>query len=312
MTSPSSEGATGLQPHRQRDWCPHPEPTRRLKVPPPAGPAGSSRTKTTVKSTRQPVRPVRPVAPYVGGKRNLARQIIERIEATPHARYAEAFVGMGGIFLRRAERPAFEVINDWSADVANLFRILREHYPQFMEVLRFQITTRHEFDRLSKVDPATLTDLQRAARFLYLQRVAFGGRVAERHFGMDMNRARFDLTKLQPMLEDLHERLAGVVIEQLPFERFIARYDSPETLIYYDPPYWGTEDYYGAALFQRSDFERLSGALKAIRGRFIVSLNDVPEIREIFAWASIEGVELNYRLSGRPTPAREVIISTPV
>lgn len=263
-------------------------------------------------TTRTAVRPIKTAAPYVGGKRNLSRRLVALIEATPHDRYAEAFVGMGGVFLKRTSRPKFEVINDWSADVANLFRILREHYPQFMEVLRFQITTRHEFDRLARVHPDTLTDLQRAARFLYLQRVAFGGRVGQRHFGMDMTRARFDLTKLAPILEDLHERLAGVVIERLPFDRFIPRYDGPQTLTFCDPPYWGNEEDYGADLFSPADHERLRDLLGAVQGRFILTINDVPAIRDLYAGDdfSIEPVGVTYALSATgPTSARELIIT---
>lgn len=266
---------------------------------------------TTRTPVRTPVRPVRPVAPYVGGKRNLARRLVELIEATPHDRYAEAFVGMGGVFLRRTSRPGFEVINDWSADVATLFRILREHYPQFMEVLRFQITTRAEFERLTRVDPDTLTDLQRAARFLYLQRVAFGGKVSGRNFGMDTNRARFNLSTLEPMLEDLHERLAGVVIERLPFDQFIARYDSPGTLTFCDPPYWDCESDYGAGMFAPADHERLRDRLAVVQGRFILTINDVPAIRDLYAGErfSIEPVGVTYRVSGAPTEARELIIT---
>lgn len=266
----------------------------------------------TLESTdRAPVRPIKPVAPYIGGKRNLSRRLVEMIEATPHDRYAEAFVGMGGVFLKRTTRPRFEVINDWSADVANLFRILREHYPQFMEVLRFQITTRHEFERLTKVDPDTLTDLQRAARFLYLQRVAFGGKVSGRNFGMDTGRARFNLSTLEPMLEDLHARLAGVVIERLPFDRFIARYDSPGTLTFCDPPYWACEDDYGPGMFASSDHTLLRDHLAAVQGRFILTINDVPEIRALYADPAftIEPVGLTYRISGGVTEARELIIT---
>ena len=55
-----------------------------------------------------------------------------------------------------------------------------------------------------------LTDLERAARFIYLQRTAFGGKVDGRHFGVSPDRpGRFDITQLRPMLEDLHQRLAG-------------------------------------------------------------------------------------------------------
>ena len=256
------------------------------------------------------VSPVRPIAPYVGGKRALAKRLVDRIEQVQHDLYAEPFVGMGGVFFRRRRRPRKEVINDISADVVNLFRLLQRHYQQLLDVLKWQVSSRAEFERLMAVDPVTLTDLERAARFLYLQRTAFGGRVASRHFGVSYTGgARFDLTRLVPMLEDVHERLCGVDIERLPYADLIARYDGPGTLFYLDPPYHGNEEDYGKGVFSAADFERLSGLLGAIEGRFIMSINDTPEIRELFARFTIEAVGVNYRLSGKVTPARELIIS---
>lgn len=256
------------------------------------------------------VAPVRPAAPYIGGKRNLARRLVSIIETIPHRTYAEPFVGMGGVFLRRRLRPQAEVINDWSQDVATFYRVLQRHYVAFRDMLRFQLTTRSEFERLIRVDPSTLTDMERAARFLYLQRTAFGGKVTGRNFGVSMHRpGNFDVTKLGPMLEDLHERLGGVIIERLPFEAFIRRYDSPATLFYLDPPYWGTEDSYGADLFSRDQFEVLAGALAEAKGRFVLSLNDRPEVRETFAAFNIEAVQTTYSLQGGGQAAGEVIIS---
>jgi DNA adenine methylase len=263
-----------------------------------------------MESTHQPVTPVRPVAGYIGGTRNLSRRLVERIAATPHGLYAEPFVGMGGVFLRRTSRPSCEVINDYSGDVATFFRILQRHYVPFLDMLRFQLTTREAFERLQKVDPSTLTELERAARFLYLQRVAFGGKVSGRNFGaIYQGGARFDATRLQPMLEDVHARLAGVVIERLPFADFIRRYDRPETLFFIDPPYWGNEDDYGPGMFSEADFTVLRDLLSTLKGRFILTLNDRPEVRALFAGFTIEPVSLTYRLSGPPTEGRELIIS---
>lgn len=247
-----------------------------------------------------PVKPVAPPAPWLGGKRNLAGRLTAMLDAMPCQTYAEPFVGMGGIFFRRRMRPRAEVINDFGRDVANLFRILQRHYPQFLEVLRFQLTTRAEFERLVATDPATLTDLERAARFLYLQRTAFGGKVSGRNFGVSIDRpARFNLTTLEPMLEEVHARLSGVVIECLDFEAFIRRYDSPGTLFYLDPPYWGSEGDYGKALFQRADFERLAGVLAGVKGRFVMSINDVPEIREVFGRFELNEVETSYTVGSK-------------
>jgi len=246
----------------------------------------------------EPVAPTAPAAPWMGGKRNLAKRICAIIDATPCQLYAEAFVGMGGIFLRRSTRPRAEVINDRGRDIANLFRILQRHYPQFLEVLRFQLTTRAEFNRLVETNPDTLTDLERAARFLYLQRTAFGGKVSGRNFGVSRDRpGRFNLTTLEPMLEDLHTRLAGVVIECLDWADFIPRYDGPNTLFYLDPPYWGCEDDYGKQMFERTDFARLATVLGGIKGHFIMSLNDVPEIRAIFASFDLTEVRTTYTIA---------------
>ena len=258
------------------------------------------------------VAPVRPVAGYVGGKRNLSRQVIAAIDQVPHRLYAEPFVGMGGVFFRRAKAPPVEAINDVSQDVATLFRILQRHYEAFMDMLRWQLTSRAEFERLLAQEAASLTDLERAARFLYVQRLAFGGKVEGRTFGIATGGpGRFDVTKLAGILEEAHERLSGVWIECLPWQEFLRRWDREGTLFYADPPYWGSEHYYGREAFARADFAALAEALKGLRGAFILSINDVPEVRELFSWAVVEPVAVTYSVSGRATGARELIIRSP-
>jgi len=261
-----------------------------------------------------PVRPVSPIAPYIGGKRNLARRIVGLIDAIPHTLYAEPFVGMGGIFFRRQRRPKVEVINDISTDVATLFRVLQRHYQQFLDTLKWQLAGRAEFERLMRVDPTTLTDLERSARFLVLQRTAFGGKVDGRNYGTDRNGpARFDLTKLVPMLEDVHERLSGVHIERLPYAELIRRYDQAGALFYLDPPYWNCETDYGPGVFGPDDFRALAEQLASIQGAFALSINDAPEVREIFGRFEFQEVETTYAIgtaaSGSAKRVGELIVS---
>lgn len=138
----------------------------------------------TSSSNLLPASAAAPPAPYQGGKRNLARRIVARLAEIPHTTYVEPFVGMGGVFLRRPFRARAEVINDVSCDVANLFRVLQRHYVALMDLLRWQVTSRDQFERLRLAVPDTLTDLERAARFLYLQRAAFGGKIEGRTSGL--------------------------------------------------------------------------------------------------------------------------------
>jgi DNA adenine methylase len=180
-----------------------------------------------------------------------------------------------------------------------------------MDMLRFQLTSRQEFERLMATPPETLTDLERAARFLYLQRLAFGGKVAGRNFGLSHHTpGRFDVSKLGPLLADLNERLSGVIIENLPYADFISRYDAEGVLFYLDPPYFGSEADYGHGLFVRSDFARLAGLLEELKGLFVLSINDTPEIRDIFTRFDLKPVEVSYTIhDGAPKQARELIIT---
>ncbi|KKC27414.1 DNA adenine methylase [Sphingomonas sp. SRS2] len=260
----------------------------------------------------EPANSCAPAAPWIGGKKLLWRRLSGLISAVPHDVYAEVFVGGGGVFLRREERPRCEVINDWSEDVSTFFRVLQRHYVAFLDMLRFQVTSRARFEQLAGTDPSTLTDLERSARFLYLQRLAFGGKVRGRNFGVTLTQsARFDVTKLGPVLEAIHERLAGVIIERLRWQTFLERYDRPGTLFYLDPPYYGSEDDYGKEMFDRAEFAEMAEQLASLRGRFILSINDHPEIRRIFAAFVFQEVETTYSvaLKGDRPKARELIIT---
>ncbi len=253
----------------------------------------------------------RPPAAYMGGKRNLAARLCALIDATPHKAYIEPFVGMGGVFLRRSRRPSVEIINDLSGDVANLFRVVRRHYEPFVDELRWLIASRAEFDRQNRLDPTTLTDIERAVRFLYLQRQAFGGKIVGRQFGVDRTAgSRFNLAKLRGELKLLRDRLEPVKIEQLPYSEVIRRYDHTGALFYLDPPYDQTTGY--GVEFGRADYAAMAAQLATIAGDFIMSINDTAFIRETFAAFQIEEVAtiwtIGTKMTGGGQKVTELII----
>ena len=260
-----------------------------------------------------PVTPAAPVAPYKGGKRLLAKALCARIADVDHSVFAVPFVGRGGVFFRRKLAPNTEVINDYNGEIVNLFRVLQGQYDAFMDALRFRLSSREEFNRLRELDPAALSDVERAARFLYLQRVSFGGKPDHSTLGAFSYKggtSRFDMSKLAPVLLAAHTRLSGVFLENLGYEDFIVRYDSAATLFYLDPPYWNCEDHYGPDMFSKADFDRLAALLSALKGRFIMSLNDTPEVREIFSAFKVDAVETHYSIqAAKSTKVGEVIIS---
>jgi DNA adenine methylase len=104
--------------------------------------------------------------------------------------------------------------------------------------------------------------------------------------------------------------LSGVTVTCLDFAEFIRRVDHKGALFYLDPPYWGCEGDYGKALFGRDRFDQMADLLAGLKGRFILSLNDVPEVREIFGRFSIEEVTTTYTIAakGAQPERRELII----
>lgn len=254
-----------------------------------------------------------PLAAWLGGKRHLAERLAMLIETIPHSAYVEPFVGMGGVFLRRRRAPDSEIINDANREIVTLFRIVQQH-PAALEaaLASWSPASREEFDRLRRTPPDVLTDVHRAARFLYLQRLAFGGRVKNPSFGVDqVNGTRLRRQAIAGQVRALNRRLDQVTIECLPWQQILERYDRPGVLFYLDPPYWGSEGDYGADLFGRKDFADMAARLAQLRGRFILSINDVPEIRELFGAFRQAGVETSYSVGsshGAGVAAAELII----
>ena len=201
------------------------------------------------------VRP--PLAGWIGGKSQLAKRIIAAIPE--HHCYCEVFAGAAWVLFRKPESQ-IEVINDRSNDVVNLYRILQNHLDEFVRQFKWQLVSRDEWQRLKSLPPESLTDIQRAAQFYYLQRLSFGGKVAGRTYGTaTTHKPRLNLLRIEEELSAAHLRLAQVWVENLDFEECIRRNDRDHTFFYLDPPYFGVEGYYGKGLFQRDDFQRLAG-----------------------------------------------------
>ena len=73
--------------------------------------------------------------------------------------------------------------------------------------------------------------------------------------------------------------------------------DRSTTFFYLDPPYWDCEDVYGKGIFDKDDFTKLRDLCAGMRGKFIMSINDVPEIRELFKDFHIIEVDTQYSVN---------------
>lgn len=237
---------------------------------------------------------------YLGGKSKLAKIIVPMIP-TDHVCYCEPFSGAAWVMYAKPPSKV-EVINDLDGELITFWRIIQNHLQPFLEYFKYAVVSRKLFEIEKAKSPGTLTDIQRAVRFYYLQRLCFGGKVRGKTFGTSaMSPLRLNLSTIEESLLEAHWRLKDCTIENLDAIACIQRYDRPTTFFYLDPPYWFNGKDYNVP-FEKPDFDRLLATLKALQGRFILSLNDSPEVRSFFAGFTMKRVELTYSCGNARQP----------
>lgn len=248
----------------------------------------------------------KPILPWMGGKRRLAKQILPLFQE--HTAYVEPFCGGAAVFFMKAPSPV-EVINDIHGELVNLYRVVKHHPDELVKQFRWGLVSREEYLTQREIDPRHLTDIQRAARFFYLQKLAFGGKVVGPTFGTSaMVPPRLNLLRIEEDLSAAHLRLARTVIEHLDWAECIKRYDRPGTLFYLDPPYWGTAGYGND--FGLEQYQRMGDLARQARGQVVISVNDIPEMREVFAGLEIHTTEIRYTVGQKATDRRGELIIT--
>ena len=243
---------------------------------------------------------------YIGGKRALANQIIEIFPK--HTTYIEVFAG-GAQVLFHKEPSQVEVLNDLDGEIVNFFRVCQQHHEELVRYLRFMVVSREWHELLKRTDPTTITDIQRAARHLYLLKNSFGSLVLRLNYKCHVIQPPgFNPERMPELIEETHKRLARVQIECLPYEKILKKFDRPQSLFYLDPPYFDRRLY--RFNLEHDDFVKMAGILKGLRGNFVLSLNDLPEVRSIFKPFKIRSIDLHYtaqRVAGKRFP--EVLIT---
>jgi len=246
--------------------------------------------------------------PWVGGKRLLREQIISRIPE--HQCYAEVFAGGAWVYWGK-ETSKVEVINDIDSNLTNLYSQIKNDPEGFYEKVWFLLCSREEYHRYMKIlkeSPCELSDLDRAVYYYYVIKHAFGGK-----FGSGFSFSRKQRPKPHigyEKLISLSERLQNTSIENLPYEQIIDKYDSKETFFYCDPPYVvadGTE-YYKYCFTEERHID-LRDRLAKINGKFLLSYDDVPLVRNLYKDFRIEETQpVRYSLSQFRQCKRELLI----
>ena len=250
------------------------------------------------------------------GNKTAILHILYALFPLNYGRFIDVFGGSGSVLLGKPTIDSFEVYNDFDRNLVNLFRCMKDRTMATIRELGFcHLNSREDFiairrffdherfnDRylteelllteimLPPLEGAELKelrkritedhDVRRAAMFLKLLRNSYSSS------GKSFASQPFDIRKLFGLIQELESRMANVVVENQDFETLIRHYDRPDAFFYLDPPYYSTEDMYEAG-FGNEDHIRLRDILGNIKGRFLLSYNDCPEIRGLYEGFSL-------------------------
>lgn len=246
----------------------------------------------------------------VGNKSSILH-ILYAVFPLKYERFIDVFGGSGSVLLGKPEIHSFEVYNDFDRNLANLFHCMKDRTMATIRELGFcNLNSREDFIAIRRffeheqfsdsylTEELALTeitlplpeakelqelrkritedyDVRKAAMFLKLLRYSYSSSC--KSFASQP----FDIRKLFALIQELENRMANVIVENQDFETLIRHYDRPDSFFYADPPYFSTEDMYEVG-FGWEDHVRLRNTLKNIKGKFLLSYNDCPEIRELY------------------------------
>ncbi len=251
---------------------------------------------------------MKPLIPWPGGKTRLASSLLPLFPE--HTCYVEPFAGAAALLFARPEPAAVEVINDLNGELVRMYRCVAHHLEEFVRQFRWALSSREMFRWLQLQHLETLTDIQRGARFFYLQQLSFAGKVEGQTFGYSTTSPPgLNLLRIEEALSAAHLRLARVTIEHQPWAAMFDRYDRPHSFFFCDPPYWETQGY--GIEFGLDQYEALAQRMRSAKGKVLLTVNDHPKMRSVFGEFTRSRASIRYSMgnrTGKPKTSSELIV----
>lgn len=235
--------------------------------------------------------------PYVGSKRKHVKRILDMIPC--NVKVCSPFLGSGHVEHAIAERGQQIFVYDAWEELVLLWRAMLN--PKTNQIVRSRFLQYLPVDKKSfydlrehlEMNQGAIDDLTRAAMFFALNRTSFNNNC--RSFGSKSTAGtRRGLDKLLERMEKFHTRLNP---QLMTFQESLRRH--PDCLWFLDPPYYVERGHYGykGELHHNFDHQALQQLVRNHRGPWILTYNDCPEVREMYAGCRIEPLsdQVRYR-----------------
>ena len=227
---------------------------------------------------------------YLGGKKFQSKWIASNFPK--HNTYVEPFGGAYWVYFQGNPNSQKQVYNDFNTYIANIFYCAVFKRKEFLEKLKsYPSQDAGLFEKFKKdILPLKyrfkLGDIEKAAKYIYIETQTFSGLIINEKTKYVDLKGKYK-SKYQHLIDKLENpkwqiKLQNITnVENESFETILKKYDTADTLFYCDPPYFKMEDYYTKE-FGRDQHLQLANDLKSIKGKFILSYYDFPQLEEWF------------------------------
>jgi DNA adenine methylase len=255
--------------------------------------------------------------PYIGGKHRLSREIARHLRATGAETLVEVFGGSAAVMLNAGFQK--RVYNDANGDMVNVFRMLADpgKCAAVQRLLALMPPSRELFAECQSCPPGT--EIERAARTLYLQLFAFGGKGINGGFQVSLGDRQhikevLRYRRVQQRLGSFVEFFGATVIENLDYQECIRIYGrNGSSVLFCDPPYLGTQHYYRGPRFTDWDHWNMAQMLNGVAAHVVLTCYDHPQMRahypdDRWTWTGVDATKNRQFRCGLSTKTREYIV----
>lgn len=273
---------------------------------------------------------IAPFLKWAGGKRYLAEEILKRLPRKVDV-YYEPMVGAGAIFFELAKQGRFNsaVLNDINKELINSYEVIKNNVSQL--VIRLKTLEdgyrrakwkKDHFYKVREVDTTLLTNVDKAARTIYLNKTCYSGLYRVNKSG-GFNVPFGDYTNPpicnEQLLREVSKALTNVTFSNIDYEKALSTITINDST-YIDPPYYPINKNsfrsYTSTGFSKDEQLRLSNRalkLKSAGVHAVLSNSDVPMIRKLYKGFIIDTVMAPRRINSNGTGrgvVSEVLIMT--
>jgi DNA adenine methylase len=243
---------------------------------------------------------------YAGGKYYALKYLLPFITATAHNEYREPFVGGGSVFFGK-QRVKRNVLNDVDPELVHIYEVIKDKNKLAKLVALFdnEVATKERHTVIKNMTPQD--EIERAFKYYYINRTSYSGIMKKPAWGYREDKSS-PPHRWANMLQKAHEKLQDTELFCVDFTQIIEEPSVHESvLLYLDPPYYEADQKRAYKNhFTPEDHQRLCALLQKTPYTFLLSYDDIPAIRSMYAWANIYPLTWNYNTSNLSGGSRKL------